>query len=210
MPRCIPKMEPKDAQAATLEGVEIAEGLLKQDRHDTRLLAMESLEKLSGSIENKGYAARMILSNKLISSTLLELVQTSPSPEEDSFEMSVIEKEHVSRMRRMSFIVLGNCLTTLAHDAQLCGLLKEHGHLASDSVVEAFSSELSAAGERPHEASQAAECLRVLMTASEDIAQRASTYRISESLVNAHGVGACRHLGLERACTKLRAQGLVD
>ncbi|KAL7565917.1 hypothetical protein ACA910_021500 [Epithemia clementina (nom. ined.)] len=205
MPKCIPKVDRQECLAATREGLHIAEQLLQQNRLDTRLLAMQSLEQLSRCPEHRVFTTKHILQNSQLISTIVELVQTVPPKDgDDVFSFSRVEIQHLVQMRRLAFVTLANCLTGLAQAGELMAMLKESAQLTSKPVLVALSNELGAASLRPHEACQAAECLKCLMAASSDMNGQA--FGIPESLMEAQQVGACRHFGLERACTKLYQQ----
>ena len=216
LPCCIPKADPQEAEVAGREGFEIALNLLKQERLDTRLLAIESLEKLTFSKEYRSMTARSILSGE-VCSTLLDLIQSSPSlmESENNHYISKAEQDHLAIMRRKAFVVLANSLLALEQECaagELCHLLQQQHELTSRSMLESLTHELASASDRPHEACQATECLRILMLASKDVQRQAIEFGgISESLIfQAQRVGVCRHVELEQACTKFRTHGFVE
>eukprot|EP00522_Entomoneis_paludosa_P018785 CAMPEP_0172440136 /NCGR_PEP_ID=MMETSP1065-20121228/881_1 /TAXON_ID=265537 /ORGANISM="Amphiprora paludosa, Strain CCMP125" /LENGTH=368 /DNA_ID=CAMNT_0013188919 /DNA_START=113 /DNA_END=1219 /DNA_ORIENTATION=+ len=199
IPPCVPKVSAEESEAATRDGLELAEQLLAKQQMDANLLAVESLVHLSKATENQCFTARCILSGQF-QVKLLSLI--------DSFDSASghdeIERDHLNMMKRHSLAILANCFAALERSGELVSLLQQQQELTSKGVVSALVSEVAAAGERPHDACQAANCLRTLLAASEETKRKAADLNACEAISQARHTGVCRHAALEDACTQLR------
>jgi len=199
IPPSVPRVSAEEAEAATRDGLELAKGLWMKQQLDSQLLAIESLMHLSRATENQCFTAKCILSGEF-RGKLLNLIESFST---DS-NRSEIEEEYMTIMRRHAFTILSNCFAALERSGELSSLLRQQADLTSDAVVEGLVGELASAAERPHDACQAAHCLRSLLAASVDMQRKAAELNAIETISAVRLIGACRHASLEDACTQLR------
>merc|ERR1712226_291347 len=200
IPQSVLKVSDEESEAATRDGLEIAEQLFDKDELDAKCLATESLLMLSKSTDNQCLVARCILSGALCEK-LMKLIGESMN---SGNNQDNIQKEYVSVMRRHAFAIFSNCLGALEKSGELPNLLQNQKDLTSSGIISALVVEVAAASDRPHDACQAANCLATLLVASDDIKRKAVDLNAYETISEAYVTGKCRHMALEEACTQLR------
>lgn len=198
VPVCVPKVSPEENQVAAKEDLEVAEQLFGNRRLDSQQLAVENLMLMSKSDENKSATAMSIL-NGGCAERLFLLIE-SYNYENTTDEM---DKEHLTITRRYALATLANCLATLESTGELSSVLENSKDLISKKVLTCLVADVAAAAERPHEACQAAHCLRSLLSSSEKLKRMATGLNAYETISQARNIGLCRHAALEDACTKL-------
>lgn len=227
--RTIPSIPKEEAEVEDVrDGLMIAAELLSQNQHDSRLLALESLEQLSRAAEHRHFVARFILSGQGgFRKAILGLIQSgSPKLEEENDPSLKVEYDFQVLMRRYALIVLANCLTNLEQSGELVSAMTQNSqtfqHLTCRDVLMALVGDLAAAQVRPHEACHAAECLRALLLVATNTSSttnaadyNSSAYQprqalaedlgVVELLSHAHRIGQYGHVALEGACSKFLA-----
>lgn len=206
IPPCVPKCTVEEEKECLENGLELAMGMLKKDRIDAHMLAMESLTQLSKSAKCRCLVAKAILTGPLMENivSLIECWQVCRAdvPSEMKGEM---EEQHCAAMHRLAIAVLANCLQTLESEGELEGILQERREeLCSPSLLTALVSELRQADQRPHDAFEAARCLQPLVRSCPDCKPRLMDCECLSSLKIASETGACSHANLERESSLLR------
>jgi hypothetical protein len=202
IPGCVPKDSPEQQQRCTEEGLEIAFNLLKKDRFDAHLLAMESLEQLTRASVCRSFAANKVLCGQF-SSTLVSLIESRESKQAEA--ASEMEEEHFAIMHRHALTILANSLAAVQESGELLGLLSQSSELCSQSLLSVLVSGLNASSRRPHDACQSALCIQSLMLC-EEAKDRLMGLGAASAVSTACGEGACRNALLERESKKLRFQ----
>mmetsp|Transcript_12137 Transcript_12137/g.29481 ORF Transcript_12137/g.29481 Transcript_12137/m.29481 type:complete len:374 (+) Transcript_12137:169-1290(+) len=200
IPPSVPRVSQEECETATREGLELAEQLLGKQQIDSNLMAIESLNHLSKPCPTQCLVARSILTGPFLRGKLLSLVESDST--DASFDE--VEKEHVTLMRRYAFSILSNCFAALEQSGELVEMLQKQEELTSTEVVSALVRQVAAAGNSPHDAYQAAKCLRTLLAASDETKRKAADLNAFETISQARHMGVCRHAALEDACTRLR------
>jgi hypothetical protein len=132
IPGCVPKESPEQQQRCTEEGLEIAFSLLKKDRFDAHLLAMESLEQLTRASVCRAFAAHKVLCGQF-SSTLVSLIESRESKQAEA--VSEMEEKHFAIMHRHALTILANSLAAVQDSGELLGLLSQSNGLCSHSLL---------------------------------------------------------------------------
>jgi hypothetical protein len=197
IPSCIPKESIEQKQKRTEDGLQIAFNMLRTDRADSQMLAMESLEQLTRSSESRGIAAKAVLGGE----TLRKLVSLAEAGDSDL--LSDMEERRVSIMKRRALAVLANALCALSESGELSSFLCSTAQLKSRSLVCALVSDLRDSSASPHAATEAARCMQYLMNAKEVEGLLVEMSAMS-AVTAACTVGACRNVTLERESKKLK------
>jgi len=171
IPDCVPQETEEESKQCTQEGLEIALDLLKKDRLDAHMLAIESLVYLTKATKNRSFAAHCILCGEF-RSTILCLVESFRMHKSTSVALSQMEEEHLTIMHRNALTVLANCLVALEHSGELLHVLGQQEEFRSNTLLATLVDEVGSAEQRPHDACQAARCLQSLFRASDDTKQQ--------------------------------------
>ncbi|CAB9529865.1 expressed unknown protein [Seminavis robusta] len=205
----LPRKSSHEEEKESLEsGLELAAGLLKKDRLDAHLLAMESLSHLSRSAECECLVAKAIVCGPLLE-TLVSLIECwsvgdMNAEEEEKGEM---EEQHCATMHRLAIAVLANCLNILEAQGQLDSVLTDRREqLCAPSFLMALVTELRSADQRPHDASEAARCLQPLVRCCPECKPRLMECDGLSAAAAAHSAGAKSHATLEKECHLLKIE----
>lgn len=205
LPACVPQQSHEEEKQLIQDDLQNCASLLKKDRHDAHLLAMESLCHLSKATKrNRAFAAHCILCGDFLS-TLLCLVESyRMSPCDSELVLSDMEQEHFSLMHRHALTILGNCLVALDESGELSHLLENQPELASKSLTACLVLQVSNSQEHPHDACQAVRCLKSLVRTCAEIKQNACDLGAAAAIDAAQQQGACSHTALEQESVTLK------
>lgn len=208
LPSCCPEETLEQKQKCTLEGLEIAFSLMKGNKHDAHILALQSLEQMTSSTSSEcnAFAAKKILSGSSLDElvTLVESSSASTPAQEDS-DMQV---EHERLLHLHSLMILANCLKALKESEELSQTLSDlSASLCTKSLLTSLLATLENSSTRPHEACHAARCIQFLSTDESVRSQLLQDGESTEALLSAACEdGACRNATLEQESNKLRLQ----
>lgn len=206
LPSCVPRETVDEQKASIKSGLDIASNLLKCDRSDSHMLAIDTLLHISKATQNPSFAAHCILCGEF-RSTLLSLVECCRmSRDEAETPLNDSEKQMIDIMHRNAVTIIANCLKSMQESGELPQILSQHEELASSDFVSALLEDVSACSERPHAACEAARCLQPLLCASTAIRRTVMELGAEDVVESATQEGAHRHALLENACTKLRCE----
>jgi len=214
VPAVLPEPVGADAEEYSAErALETAGDLLRKDRIDANKLGMESLVLLtkveSSGVDRALYSSRVLLTDNTNEfSELKEMFTTllvgSPDSDE-SDEYDAFDRRHNKGMYLLALEALGNSLSVLAtHDPDsLRSTLNGQSWMGKDGpLLSTLIGELGRADTHPHEACEAARCLRAVLAAAPEPAQCcAKELGAPEKLIAAQRLGQCRHSMLEREST---------
>lgn len=206
LPACVPR-ESDDVQKSNIQsGLEIASSMLKQNRLDSHMMAIDTLMHLSKSTQMPAFAAHCILCGEF-RSTLLSLVECSRvSRAQAEVALEDFERQQVAIMHRNALTIIANCVKALQESRELQQVLAEQEDLSSVGFLAALVEDVSACEKRSHDACEAARCLQPLMCTSDAIRRKVLELGAADAVEAASREGACRHALLEGACAKLRCE----
>ena len=206
LPACVPR-ESDDALKSCIEsGLECAASMIKSDRMDSHMMAIDTLLHISKATEKPAFAAHCILCGDF-RSTLLSLVECCRMDRSQSeSRLGEVEEQHVAIMHRNALSIIANCFKALQDSRELVQVIAEQEDLSSPDFLAALVEDVSACTQRPHDACEAARCLRPLMCASETIRRKVLEFGAEDAVDAAAQEGSCRHALLENACAKLRCE----
>lgn len=207
VPPSIPKCDAEEEKECLENGLELAGSLLKKDRLDAHMLAMESLTHLSRSAKSQCLVAKTILTGPLLE-TIVSLVEcwsicATDGAEEEKGE---VEEHHCATMHRLAISVLANCLSVLEAEGELCSVLAQRREqLCASSLMMALVEELRRAEQRPHDACEAARCLQTLVRSCKCKRSIMECDGLNAAAF-AHVTGASSHSNLEKECHLLQME----
>jgi len=206
LPACVPR-ETDDAQKSCVQsGLEMASTMIKSDRLDSHVMAIDTLLHISKVTEKPAFAAHCILCGEFRSTlfSLIECFRMDRSQAESP--LGEVEQQHVAIMHRNALTIIANCLEALQTSRELVQVIAEQEGLESSDFLAALIEDVAACQQRPHDACEATRCLRPLMNASGSIRRKVLELGAADAVEAAAQEGCCRHALLENACTKLRCE----
>jgi len=205
IPPSLPKCDAEEEKECLESGLELAAGLLKKDRFDAHMLAMESLTQMSRSAKCKCLVAKAILCGPLLE-TLVSLIECwSIWAKDSAVEKGEMEETHCATMHRLGIAVLANCLSTLEAEGELASVLEQRREqLCSPSLLMALVEELRLAEQRPHDACEAARCLQPLVRSCPECKPQLMNLDCLKATSIACDMGAFSHANLEKESQRLR------
>lgn len=198
----IPPMLPLRSKEAQQECIRdefrIAHNMLQSQKADAHLLALETMGRMTTISETSNVAAKLVLNNNDCTKQLLALLdlytKERPSPENES--------RFRSTQCRKILQVLANACEAISNNDLVTMLSATDHDLKKRSFVTFLVSALSEASTRPHDAFQAARCLRCLLVSKE-----VETFLVETSAIDAvstaNSVGVSSHQELEQESFKL-------
>jgi hypothetical protein len=175
--------------------------MLHSKKANAHLLALETMGKMTTSSEANDVAAKLVLSNYDCVKQMLFLLdfykdrslpETKPSYHSTTVCRKVLE------------IVANSCEAISKTD--LAGILSTNGQdLKTRSFISLLMYFLNEASARPHDAFQAARCVRSLLI-SEEVETLLVEMSAIDVISSAHSVGQSFHLELEQESNKLLGQ----
>jgi len=196
MPAILPRRSREAQHECIRDDFQIACSMLHSKKTDAHLLALESMEKMT-TFSEANVAAKLVLSNFDCLKQLLFLLDfyTEDRPS------SVLG----SRCHRKVLEILANsCEAISASD--LAGILSTNEHdLKTRSFLSFLLSSLREASIRPHDAFQAARCMRCLLI-SKEVESSLVEMSAIDAILSARNVGQNSHQELEQESYKLMGQ----
>ena len=196
IPSSIPLESPIQQQQRAESALEVAMQQLCSDRLDSQLIGMETLEQITQS------ASRFCVSNKVLEGECLAKVLAAAQDDAGNAG-SEFEEQHISIMKRRAMTVVANALSALAESGRLDSLLSECRELKSESFICSLVDTLREASTLPHDATQAARCIRHLLT-SKEVEAVLIEMSVDSVVSDACRSGACRSALLEQESKKLK------
>ena len=206
LPSCVPRETEDEQKESIKSGLAIASNMLKSDRVDSHMMAIDTLLHLSKATQNPSFAAHCILCGEF-RSTLLALVEyCRVSRGQAETPINESEQQMITMMHRNALTIIANCLKSLQDSRELVQVLSQRQELCSSNFLAALLEDVSACNSRPHDACEAVRCLQPLMCASTEIRRKVLELGAEGVVETATQEGACRHASLENACTQLRCE----
>lgn len=210
--RSVPAMPAPTGADADLysldQALETADDLLRKDRIDANELGMESLMLLtdeeSSGLERALYVSRALLCDDedKLSDLKKVLVTHVVGFDDDDDEENEFDSRHNEVMHRNALTVMGNSLSVLAGNDSDClrAIVRGDSWIGENgSLLPILVEELGRAETNPHNACEAARCLRAVLVAATEVARcRVKDLGAPAKLMVAQGVGQCRHAMLAR------------
>lgn len=193
---------------AVVECVEHALNLLKSNRFDCDIIAMESLFHITSSkCSDRNCAAQKILCGPVLE-TLSRFIKRTSSAEYSDSDDDEFEDDNSCTARCKALAVFANCLDVAEKSEMLCSIMKQK-HVQEciyrdDHLVLALVDDLKMASMKPHDACQAARCLQSLVRSSPQIRSLACKLDIADAAACAARVGCVSHFALEAESSQLR------
>ena len=206
LPSCVPR-ESEDSQKSCIQGaLEVASNMLKMDRMDSHMMAIDTLLHISKASQKPAYAARCILTNDEFRSTLLSLIECRRLDRSQAeTPLGEVEEQHMAILHRNALSIVANCFAALQQSSELADVLA-HEEFSSTDFLAALLQDVSECNKRPHDACEALRCLRPLVCASVAVRRKVLELGAQDAVESAAQEGACRHALLENACTNLRCE----
>jgi len=219
VPAVLPEPVGADAEEYSVErALETAADLMRKDRIDANKMGMESVVLLtkaeSSGVDRALYVSRVLLTDdtkefgelkKIFMNLLVGSTDLDESDENDAFE-----SRHNEDMYLLALTAMGNSLSVLATHApgSLRSILNGQSWIGENGkLLSSLVGELGRAETHPHDACEAARCLRAVLMAAPELAQhRAKELGVSEKLMAAQRLGQCRHSMLEQESSAALAQ----
>lgn len=203
IPSCVPRISMEESKSHIESALEIASDLLKKDRMDAHLLAMESLGHLTRSNVNAEFTAHCVLENAELLSTLLGLIQSFRVTRTAAESLSSMELEHLVMMHRYALTILANCVAALQTSGKLVHVLVQQPELTDVNLISSLLHEVKRANLRPHDACEAMKCLQCLVLCSSSAKESLLQLSASHIVLSAHALGSCSHAVLHAEADKL-------
>ena len=170
--------------------------MLNSQKVDAHLLALESIRKLT-TCRDASVAAKLVLSNFDFLKRLLFLLEDRPIP-----EMGLCG--HSTLCRKILEILANSCEAVSESDLQ--GILSTNNHdLKTRLFLSFLLSSLHEASTCPHDAFQAARCMRCLLI-SKEVENLLVEMSAIDAISSARNVGLNFHEELEQESHKLIGQ----
>lgn len=207
VPKSVPKADLGEEKESLENGLELAHSLLKKDRLDAHLLAMQSLGHLSRSAKCECLVAKAILCGPLLE-TIVSLIECwSINDAANEEEKGEVEEQHGAIMHRLAIAVLANCLSVLEKEGELQSVLVERREqLCAPSLLMALVEELRRAEQRPHDATEAARCLQPLLRNCAECKPLIMECDGLNAASIAHDAGKSLHANLQKECHQLKLE----
>ena len=206
LPACVPRQTEDAQKSCVRSGLEVAASMIKSDRLDAHAMAIDTLLHISKATEKPAFAAHCILCGEF-RVTLFSLVECRRMDRAQAESpLGEVEEQLVAVMHRHAVTIIANCLQALQTCGELAEVMQEQEDLSSAEFLAALIEDVSACQQRPHDACEAARCLRPLMNASGAIRRKVLDLGAEDAVEAAAQEGSCRHALLENACSKLRCE----
>lgn len=176
----------------------IAHTMLHSKKADSHLLALETMGKMTTKSEANDLAAKLVLSNCDCLKQLLFLLDLYT---QDRLTPGM---DHSILCRKILEILANSCEAIRKSD--LAGILSTNNHdLKTRSFLSLLLSSMDEAQTRPHDAFQAARCMRYLLI-SEEVESLLVDMSAMDVISSARNVGCKLHEELEQESFKLMGQ----
>lgn len=201
LPPTLPKRSREAYHDCIRDDFRIAFNMLQSQKADAHLLALETMGKLTTISDASDVAAKMVLGNRECIKQLLTLLDVyskgRPNPENEPSYRS-------TQCRRILEILANSCEEMSNSD--LATILSTNDHsLKTRSFLSSLLSSLDEASTRPHDAFQAARCMRRLLI-SKEVENLLIEMSAIDAISSARSVGVKCHEQLEQESFKLMGQ----
>jgi len=190
----------KDKLSAITEDLEFSCAMLNCNRLDMKLIAMETLLKLTSSADSD---CRSCASQGVLSGPIFDILVENILCENTICEVTASEEavrcDLMCKIRRNALSVFSNCLDAVEKG---CAVIEEKESIICDELLTRLLNDLVDSSTNPHEAFNAAKCLRKLFQSS------AKAMDIGSNDLNADVISACN--GVTRQDHAMLSQELVQ
>ena len=201
IPPTLPRRTLKAHQECIRDNFQIAYTMLHSKKANAHLLALETMGKMTTSSEANDVAAKLVLSNYDCVKQMLFLLDFY---KDRSLPETKPSYHSTTMCRKVLEIVANSCEAISKTD--LAGILSTNGQdLKTRSFISLLMYFLNEASARPHDAFQAARCVRSLLI-SEEVETLLVEMSAIDVISSAHSVGQSFHLELEQESNKLLGQ----
>jgi len=198
---CFPKEDKLSLITKELDFVCV---MLNSDRLDMKLIAMETLLQVTSSTDSdcQSFAATGILSGPIFDVLVKNILCGNTQHEETTTKTEQVGCDILCKIRRNALIVFGNCLEAVGKSG--AAVVKERENILCDELLTRLVNDIGESSTNPHEACNAARCLRSLFQSSPKAMSMGSLN------LNAAVMSACRdgvtnqdHIMLEQELMQL-------
>lgn len=196
-------IECNDVNKQVTDSMVLVSEMIKVDRMDAELLALESLRHLTSSSSTKAISANLIMSGDVFDAIFSLIVCSRLSRADAGDNLSAYEEEHFSCMHRFAMQILANCLVSLDETNELVNVLTKRPELVSSELLNMFVVTVAGSVSKPHEAVDACKCLQKLCQASE-IAKK--NVLVFSKMMNLENASSCRNALLKEESMKLMGE----
>ena len=205
VPDCVPQSTHEGERLCLEEGLRMASSLLKENRVDAHVLAVQSLMHISQVTQEKDFAAHCILCGEF-QSTLVSLIE-SFHIDHKTYETvkCKLDLEALQQMHRYALTILANCLSALQSSGELAKVLEEQKELTSMKLLTALIKDAENACDKPHDACQAIRCIGSIGMTSSVAQERLAELGAPSVVDTAQKQGLCRHAKLAEECDRLKS-----
>lgn len=200
IPLALPKRSIEAQRECIRDDFEISYKMLLSEKVDAHLLALENMGKMTSGTNHgtQDAAAKLVLSNRDCLKRILSLVDIYNKDR----SMLGMESCYNSILCRKILQVLANSCEAI-NKCDLADILSTTNHdLKSRSFLSLLLTSLHEASSRPHDAFQAARCMRCLLV-SKEVESLLVEMSVFDAISSAHNVGLTFHQDLERESNQL-------
>lgn len=200
IPLALPKRCIEAQRECVRDDFEISYKMLLSEKVDAHLLALENMGKMTSGTNDgtRDVAAKLVLSNRDCLKRILSLVDIYNKDR----SMLGMESCYNSILCRKILEVLSNSCEAI-NKCDLADILSTTNHdLKSRSFLSLLLTSLHEASSRPHDAFQAARCMRCLLV-SKEVESLLVEMSVFDAISSAHNVGLTFHQDLERESNQL-------
>jgi len=198
---CFPK---EDKLSLITEELDFVCVMLNSDRLDMKLIAMETLLQITGSTDTdrRSFAATGVFSGPIFDVLVKNILCGNTQHVETTMKTEQVGCDILCKIRRNALIVFGNCLEAVGKSG--ASVVKERENILCDELLARLVDDIGESSTNPHEACNAARCLRSLFQSSPKAMSMGSLN------LNAAVMSACRdgvtnqdHIMLEQELMQL-------
>lgn len=200
IPLALPKRSIEAQRECIRDDFEISYKMLLSEKVDAHLLALENMGKMTSGTNHgtQDAAAKLVLGNRDCLKRILSLVDIYNKDR----SMLGMESCYNSILCRKVLQVLANSCEAI-NKCDLADILSTTNHdLKSRSFLSLLLTSLHEASSRPHDAFQAARCMRCLLV-SKEVESLLVEMSVFDAISSAHNVGLTFHQDLERESNQL-------
>lgn len=200
IPLALPKRSIEAQRECVRDDFEISYKMLLSEKVDAHLLALENMGKMTSGTNHgtQDAAAKLVLGNRDCLKRILSLVDIYNKDR----SMLGMESCYNSILCRKVLQVLANSCEAI-NKCDLADILSTTNHdLKSRSFLSLLLTSLHEASSRPHDAFQAARCMRCLLV-SKEVESLLVEMSVFDAISSAHNVGLTFHQDLERESNQL-------
>jgi hypothetical protein len=167
--------------------------LLKSDRFDQNVLAMENLCCLTDPIRSSGAAALRVSKCVILGDEQSEIrEEVRALTERDVFDRDEVSRHHSHQLRQLAHVTFANTLSMCSKSGHLATAIKDQKWF-HEFLIPTLLDELKLAKVSPCSASAASRSLFSVMTSSESALRQILEQDVMETLKMANEFGRARH-----------------